>query len=64
MDLTLPGFFGNFITITGLTLEEAKKHLKRFDPNGALLLGQNRVLVLLINFFPFPFLYQNDDKIS
>ena len=23
MDLTLSGFFGNFITITGLTLEEA-----------------------------------------
>lgn len=39
MDLTLSGFFGNFITITGLTLEEAKKIFNKFYLNGALLLG-------------------------
>ena len=41
-----------------------QKKIKKVYLNGALLLGQNQVLVLLINFFPFPFLYQNDDKIS
>ena len=44
------------ITITGLTLKEVKKNFNKFYLNCALLLGQNRLLVLLINFFPCSFL--------
>lgn len=52
------GLLWEFITIAGLILEETKKIENKFYLNGALLLGQNRALVLLINYYffsmPFP----------
>ena len=43
---------------------QKRNKLNKFYINRALLLRQNRVLVLLTDFFTCPYFYQNDDKIS